>query len=486
MFETVLPFFIYFANSITGSIYTGNFLNGKYRKKIVQFAYFSLYFIIQSLVQERMDGTYPTIYFVKTIADIAFVLFLQMLLYSGSLLKHVFVAVSFVAGKEIIKYIVVVLNNCHSWIISKFLVILQQKITTAKQVEMVNCFLNITTGFVITFLYSFLTIFYFSIISKKFVRKNYQFHASEYAFLILPSAATLCISITLKILIFTVEKGMTVVMFDKIPATIFWVPLICLLLPGVNISSVMLFQNLVQLSDEKQKRAMLENQMMQMQREIEEIQDIYADMRGLRHDMKGHLESIAAVIRKTSNQEREELDGYIQKMETTVSRLDFAYITGNPITDVIIHQKKLEAEKRNISFEADFIYPDKQHIDVYDIGIVLNNALENAIEACSKAEGTKSIMLRSYMKGNLFFIEVENDFSHQLTIDTRTGLPVSSKEDRQLHGLGMENIQRCAKKYKGDIDITIHHTGNKKKFNLTIMMYEPSFTPEIPSFTPKL
>ena len=71
-------------------------------------------------------------------------------------------------------------------------------------------------------------------------------------------------------------------------------------------------------------------------------------------------------------------------MEATVSRLDFAYRTGNPITDVIIHQKKQEAEKRGISFEANFTYPDKQQIDVYDIGIVLNNALENAIEASSR------------------------------------------------------------------------------------------------------
>ncbi len=212
-------------------------------------------------------------------------------------------------------------------------------------------------------------------------------------------------------------------------------------------------------------------------REIEEIQDIYADMRGLRHDMKSHLESIAAVIRRISGKDKEELDNYIEKMETTVSRLDFAYRTGNPITDVIIHQKKQEAEKQNITFEADFTYPDKQQIDVYDIGIVLNNALENAIEASSKADGKKSISLHSYMKGNLFFIEVENDFSNDIIFDSKTGLPVSSKADKQLHGLGMENIQRCAKKYMVGIDIAIHDTGSRKKFNLTIMMYEKYFTP---------
>ena len=208
-------------------------------------------------------------------------------------------------------------------------------------------------------------------------------------------------------MIITLENGTSTIMFEKVPATMFWVPLICFMLLGVIIASVILFQKMVQLNEEEKKRAILENQMVLMQREIEEIQDVYADMRGLRHDMRSHLESIAAVVNRISGKDREELDSYIGSMEKAVSRLDFAYRTGNPITDVIIHQKKQEAEKQHISFETDFAYPDKQQIEVYDIGIVLNNALENAIEASGKLAGNKSICLRSYMNGNLFFIEIE-------------------------------------------------------------------------------
>lgn len=477
MYEAGLSISLYLVNSIAGSIYMQKFLRGKYQKKIVLFAWTSLYYIIQSLVLDRIDRTYPLNDLVGVLADIAFVLLLLMVLYNKDFLKQLFVAVSFVAGKEIIKYIMLVIIQGEYWVISKFSAALLKQITTMKEVDIWSSILSVANGLVFTLLYALLMVVYFSMISRKFVRKDYQFKIHEYAFLILPNVSTLCISITLKILIFTVENGMTIIMFEKVPATMFWVPLICFLLLGVNISSVMLFQKLVQLGEEERKRAILENQMMQMQREIEEIQDIYADMRGLRHDMKSHLESIAAVIRKISGKDKEELDSYIEKMETTVSRLDFAYRTGNPITDVIIHQKKQEAEKRNISFEADFTYPDKQQIDVYDIGIVLNNALENAIEASSNAPGKKSISLRSYMKGNLFFIEVENDFWGEIIFDSETGLPVSSKADKQLHGLGMENIQRCARKYMGGIDISIHDMGNRKKFNLTIMMYEKYFTP---------
>ncbi len=478
MYEAGLSISLYLVNSIAGSIYMQKFLRGKHEKKVVLFAWTSLYYMIQSLILDRIDRSYPLNDLVGVLGDTAFVLLLLMLLYNKDFLKQLFVAVSFVAGKEIIKYIIVVMNYGEYWAISKFSITLLKKITTMKEVEMWSAVFGVTKGLVYILLYALLLMVYLSIISRKFVRKDYQFKIHEYSFLILPNASTLCISITLKILIFTVENGMTVIMFDKVPATMFWVPLICLLLLGVNISSVILLQKVVQLGEEERKRAILENQMAQMQREVEEIQDIYADMRGLRHDMRSHLESIMAVIRRTSGKDREELDNYIGKMETTISRLDFVYRTGNPITDVIIHQKKQEAKKRHISFEADFVCPAKQQIDVYDIGIVLNNALENAIEASSKAEGNKSISLRSCMKGNLFFIEVENDFFGELIIDSKTGLPVSSKEDKQLHGVGMENIQRCAKKYMGDIDITIRDMGDKKRFNLTIMMYQKYFTPQ--------
>ena len=55
-------------------------------------------------------------------------------------------------------------------------------------------------------------------------------------------------------------------------------------------------------------------------------------------------------------------------------------------------------------------------------------------------------------------------------MEKESGLPVSSKGNGKLHGIGISNIQRCARKYKGDIDIAISETGGRKKFSLTVMM----------------
>ena len=60
------------------------------------------------------------------------------------------------------------------------------------------------------------------------------------------------------------------------------------------------------------------------------------------------------------------------------------YVTGNAVTDVIINDKCRRAEKAEIGFDADFHYGGE--IPVFDLGIIPNNLLDNAIEACEKLE----------------------------------------------------------------------------------------------------
>ena len=81
MFEAGLPIAIYLINSIAGSIYMQKFLRGRYRKKVVLFAWTSLYFIIQSLMLEMLDRAYALNDLVGVSTDIVAVLLLQTLLY---------------------------------------------------------------------------------------------------------------------------------------------------------------------------------------------------------------------------------------------------------------------------------------------------------------------------------------------------------------------------------------------------------------------
>ncbi len=472
MYDRLLPVSIYLVDSILSGIYSQGFLKEKYGKKAVLAVWGAAFFLVQIAVYEILDNRFPISEVVGIIVNVCVLLFMQFFLFEKDIQKQVFVAFSFVAGKESIKYIVSVFSITFAGLWNKtFDILLVKSVSNTLDKLYRWTHISIVVIAVICILfYAFLLSIYLLLISRKFVNKDYLLQVQENIFLVLPCIAALCISVTIKMMITSVENGMTVIIYDTVPATKFWIPVICVMLLSTIIASVILFQKLVQYNEETGKRAILENQVRQMQKEIVEIQDIYTDMRGLRHDMRSHIANISLLVKNVAGSVNEELESYIGKMEETVSKLDFIYQTGNPITDIIIHQKGQEAEKKQIQFKVDFAYPPNLLIDIYDIAVILNNALENAIEACRKTEGNKQIKLHSYVKGSLFFIEVENDFSEDIIIEKESGLPVSSKESGKLHGIGISNIQRCAKKYKGDIDIEISDTDGRKKFSLTVMM----------------
>ena len=472
MYDRLLPVSIYLVDSILSGIYSQGFLKEKYGKKAVLAVWGAAFFLVQIAVYEILDNRFPISEVVGIIVNVCVLLFMPFFLFEKDIQKQVFVAFSFIAGKEIVKYIVSVFSVVVTGLWNEFFDFLISKgmLNTSDSLYVWTNISVVVIAVICTLFYALLLYVYLFLIDKKFVRKDYLLQTHENIFLVLPCLAALCISITIKMMIVSVGIGMTVIIYDTVPATKFWIPVICVMLLSTIIASVILFQKLVQYNEETGKRAILENQVRQMQKEIAEIQDIYTDMRGLRHDMRSHIANISLLVKNVAGSVNEELESYIGKMEETVSKLDFTYQTGNPITDIIIHQKGQEAEKKQIQFKVDFAYPPNLLIDIYDIAVILNNALENAIEACPKTEGNKQIKLHSYVKGSLFFIEIENDFSEDIIIEKESGLPVSSKESGKLHGIGISNIQRCAKKYKGDIDIEISDTDGRKKFSLTVMM----------------
>lgn len=469
----ILPLiFMYFINSILSVVYTRNFLKEKHGKRIILAVWVIVYFLIQILVFIIWADRFPVGKVMGIILNVCILLFMQSVFFLKDIPKQIFITVSFVAGTETAKYMFVTFDIVVSGWGNKVLdyLLAEEILNSAEKIEAAVTVYNVLMAVLCAVFYFLLLTGYLFLISRKYVKKDYPLQTHENAFLLLPCIAALCISVVIRLIISTLNNGLGIVIYEVVPEIRFWLLFIGVLMFSEVITGVILFQKQIQYHEEKGKRALLENQVRQMQKEIAEIQDIYTDMRGLRHDMRSHLANISLLVKGTEGSMNEELEGYIGKMEETVSRLDFTYQTGNLITDIIIHQKGQDAEKKQIPFQVDFVYPNKLSIDVYDIAVILNNALENAIEACGRVEGEKQISLRSYVKGSLFFIEAENDFVGDIVIEKESGLPVSSKGNEKLHGIGISNIQRCARKYMGDIDIAISNTNGEKKFCLTVMM----------------
>lgn len=85
------------------------------------------------------------------------------------------------------------------------------------------------------------------------------------------------------------------------------------------------------------------------------------------------------------------------------------------MTDVVLNGKYQQAKSLGIQFDSEFLFPSDYGIDVFDLSIILNNALNNALEACEVLSGSdpeveRFISVTSYCKNNMFLIEVKNSF----------------------------------------------------------------------------
>lgn len=440
-----------------------NFEENKKISVIWTIIYAATHFFLSQITENR---------FLTIILQILILYLLQKKFFVQDKFKQIFILSSFIAGWEILRFtasplahaIFSVWNPVWNFFINFFT---EKNIFDAEKIIfLIGVSNRIAIFFVIIIcraIQLLIFIFYLKIILKKFSR-NFKLNFQSTIFLIFPCVTVFLIDLTIRLIAFSADNGAIFLIYERVPEIIFLLPVVSLLLLGIIISTVILFENFLQYKDEEQKRILLENRVVEIHREISELEEIYSEIRGLRHDMRNHLENIFEYVKKNS-EKNFELENYLKNMSETVEKLNFSYKTGNPITDIILHRFKKISQKKNISFTADFKY--KKIFDVYDIGIILNNALQNAIEAAEKISGEKFIKIFSYERGGLYFIEIENNFNGDINFGKKN-LPETAKSDKNFHGIGLENIRNRAKKYSGEIDIEIE----EKIFKLTVMLYK--------------
>ena len=128
--------------------------------------------------------------------------------------------------------------------------------------------------------------------------------------------------------------------------------------------------------------------------------------------------------------------------------------TGNTVADTLLNMKYHEAvrDMPDLRMDADkLLLPQGIQIHSYDIGVILGNAADNAIEACRKLKAKEPgadafIRISSLQKGNLLILKVENSFDGRLVLKAKEEFPVTDKADRKSHGIGLANIKSTAEK----------------------------------------
>lgn len=476
----VLPLILCAANSILLAKYYSAFLTPKSGKipSIISFAAFgAAYFFAQFGITSMLaEADVNTAAFCSALVLLVLVFALSIALFKNNLRLCIFLAFSFFATQEVSQFVLLsisnALGNAHrlafDYLIINSYLTLHEDIVVFTNAVMIFQFVALAA------IYASIITITLRIIKKSFIYKNHALSPSELSYLILPCFSGLSTTFIMRALLIQIGDYGIHMMFNEVPFINFIVPIAGFLIIFSMVATVKFFQRVVQSYNDERDRAVLQKQEEQLQKQISDVDGIYSEIRGVQHDMRGHISNILALVNAVlegNNDVISEFEEYFGKFSEALNKFDFVFQTGNSISDVIIHQKYLDAVNAGIAFTADFNYPNRLNLDTYDLAVILSNALENAIEACSgMTQADRFIRLYAYTKGEMFFVEIENSFEKAIVLDKNTGLLESGKQDKNLHGMGLSNIQRCARKYFGDIDYQVTETKNCNIFRLTVML----------------
>jgi len=177
-----------------------------------------------------------------------------------------------------------------------------------------------------------------------------------------------------------------------------------------------------------------------------EVQHIYDQMRGWRHDYHNHIQAMKAFLVLGQEAEHHE---YLSKLDADLTSVDNLLKTGNIMVDAILNSKISIATAGEISINAKAAVPGELTVSEIDLSIIIGNLLDNAIESCLKLPDPAARFIRIYIgkHKSMLYISVTNAAGQK----NQDGLFKTTKMSH-MHGFGLKRIDRIAAKYGGFVN----------------------------------
>ena len=155
-----------------------------------------------------------------------------------------------------------------------------------------------------------------------------------------------------------------------------------------------------------------------------EVENMYRQMRGWRHDYRNHIQTMKAYAAKG---DLEALRRYLDELDDDLTTLDMVIKTGNPMTDAILNSKISLARSKQVQVVADAHIPVKLRLP----------------------EPERLIRVYMEMKGEQLYISFTN-FTAGKKLKKTAGRFATSKG--KGHGLGLMQMDRIIRRLDGYVD----------------------------------
>lgn len=123
-----------------------------------------------------------------------------------------------------------------------------------------------------------------------------------------------------------------------------------------------------------------------LEKQVQEVQNIYLTMRGWRHDYHNHLQAMKAYVKMG---EYDRLEEYLGLLEQDLDHVNQLIETGNVNLDAILNSKISLAQKNGIAIDYQAKCPETLAVSDIDLCALIGNLLDNAVESCEKLTAEK-------------------------------------------------------------------------------------------------
>ena len=187
-----------------------------------------------------------------------------------------------------------------------------------------------------------------------------------------------------------------------------------------------------------------------LQKHCEEVQNMYRQTRGWRHDDHNHIQTMKAHL---AMGRLKELEAYLNELDQDLTTVDTVIKTGNVMVDAILNSKISVAASKGIAVEAKAVVPEKLDtaLSEVDVCLIVGNLMDNAIEACMKIRQEGQRFIRVYMdilKGQLYIYMI-NAIGES---PKKAGGVYLSDKHTGSHGFGLMRIDKVVDKYHGYLE----------------------------------
>lgn len=212
----------------------------------------------------------------------------------------------------------------------------------------------------------------------------------------------------------------------------------------------------------KVEKSRLDTFQTMLEKQNQTLQVMYNQNSEKMHDIKHVMMYLENCLAQGKMKEvQEEIRHYVKELMGMGQKV----WTGFPFLDFILNYKKAVMDEREIPFKLEVeLYSIP--LEEAELGIVLGNLFDNAIEAAGQCElENRNVYLKIGNINQMFLLYMTNSSTRPPQL--KNGRFLTTKEDSNAHGLGVESVKRIIEKQNGSICFQY----DEEHFEVTILIY---------------